>query len=206
MARKLFVENERISYNYENIRPVNPVLLKENMTRAEENNEIRRTLFNNNIDFFYHFTSLKNIETIKELGGLYSWYYLKLHNIDIPMQGGAELSQQLDIRSSVANYVHLSFCESHPMAFRLTQAGEDIVVLKISTEVALLDGTMFSDMNAVDSNATRALGLVGLQNVNFEATKEKYLTSDDPLFKYKQAEVMVKTCVPNKYILNLDDF
>lgn len=189
-------------------RPIIPENPLKNVTslRAREIAEIRDTLEANDIHYFYHFTSLKNIASIKELGGLYSWYYLNQHHINIPLQGGGDLSKQLDMRSEIANYVHLSFCKNHPMSYRLIQDGEDMVVLKISTEVALLDGTMFSDMNAVDKNATRALGMVGLQNVNFEATKEEYLTSDDPLFKYKQAEVMVKTCVPSKYILNLDDF
>ena len=177
-----------------------------NPSRSTEIAEIKKILEANRIRYFYHFTSRKNIELIKEFGGVYSWHYLNSHNIDIPWQGREELSKQIDKRSSDANYVHLSFCENHPMAYRLTQAGEDIVVLKISTEVALLDGTIFTDMNAVDSNATRALGLVGLQNVNFEATKEQYLRSDNPLFKYKQAEVMVKTCVLSRYILNLDEF
>ena len=79
-------------------------------------------------------------------------------------------------------------------------------MLKISTDVALLDGTMFTDMNAVDSQCSCAAGLEGLQKVNIAATKEKYLSSDNPLFKYKQAEILVKTHIPLEYILNIDEF
>ena len=167
---------------------------------------IRKLLYNNKITCFYHFTSRKNIVSICQHGGLYSWHYLKAHQIDIPLQGGGELSQGLDRYKGVADYVHLSFCENHPMAYHLIQEGEDIVVLKISTDVALLDGTMFTDMNAVDSQCSCAAGLEGLQKVNIAATKEKYLSSDNPLFKYKQAEILVKTHIPLEYILNIDEF
>ena len=171
-----------------------------------ENSQICNLLSENAIYYFYHFTSRKNIASIRRNGGLYSWQYLKSHNIYIPVQGGGELSQGLDQYNGLADYVHLSFCKDHPMAYRHIQNGEDIIVLKISTDVATLEGTKFSDMNAVDSRSRCSLGLRGLSQVNFEATKEKYLRNDDPLFKYKQAEILVKTHVPLKYILNIDEF
>lgn len=174
--------------------------------RAEETYQMGNLLRENAIYYFYHFTSRKNLASIRKNGGLYSWQYLKSHNIDIPVQGGGELSQGLDRYNGVADYVHLSFCIDHPMAYRHIQNGEDIIVLKISTDVAMLDGTMFSDMNAVDSRSRCSHGLSGLSQVNFAATKEKYLRNDDPLFKYKQAEILVKTHVPLKYILNIDEF
>lgn len=181
-------------------------LLVENENILSEQDSIKNVLRQNNITFFYHFTSRKNIASIKKYKGLYSWQYLKKHEINIPVQGGGELSQDLDRFNGVADYVHLSFCESHPMAYHHKQAGEDMVVLKISTQVALLDDTKFSNMNAVDSKCQCEQGLKGLKLVNFDATKEKYLTNDDPLFKFKQAEILVKTHVPLEYILNIDEF
>ena len=172
----------------------------------DERVAIRRLLYKNNIPYFYHFTSRKNLASIREHGGLYSWLYLTKHEIPIPVQGGGELSRGLDRYNGIADYVHLSFCESHPMAYHHKQSGEDIVVLKISIEVALVADTKFSDMNAVDSKCRCEQGLQGLKLVNFAATKEKFLTNDNPLFKYKQAEILVKTHVPLEYILNIDEF
>ena len=177
----------------------------------EQQRELENTLIGNilnlhSVKCFYHFTSRKNLASIRNNGGLYSWQYLKNHGIDIPVQGGGELSQGLDRYNGVADYVHLSFCKDHPMAHRHIQNGEDIVVLEISTDAAMLDGTMFSDMNAVDSRAQCAPGLKGLKLVDFVATSKRYVKSDDPLFKYKQAEILVKTHVPLKYILNIDEF
>ena len=180
--------------------------IEEEQQRNPENIYIGNILNLHSVKCFYHFTSRKNLASIRNNGGLYSWQYLKKHNIDIPVQGGGELSQGLDRYNGVADYVHLSFCNDHPMAYRHIQNGEDIVVLEISTDVAMLDGTMFSDMNAVDSRANCAPGLKGLKLVDFVATSKRYVKSDDPLFKYKQAEILVKTHVPLKYILNIDEF
>ena len=190
----------------EGLKDINHLIVEKADVALNDRFIIRKLLYNNRITCFYHFTSRKNIDSICQHGGLYSWHYLKTHQIDIPLQGGGELSQGLDRYKGVADYVHLSFCENHPMAYHLIQEGEDIVVLKISTDVALLDGTMFTDMNAVDSQCNCAVGLDGLQKVNFAATKEKYLSKDDSLFKYKQAEILVKTHVPLEYILNIDEF
>ena len=181
-------------------------LIVEKEDFLNEHAVISQILHKHRITCFYHFTSRKNLESIRKHGGLYSWQYLKKNEIAIPVQGGGELSQGLDLYNGVADYVHLSFCESHPMAYHHKQDGEDIVVLKISTEVALLDDTKFSDMNAVDSKCRCEQGLKGLKLVNFAATKEKFLTNDNPLFKYKQAEILVKTHVPLEYILNIDEF
>lgn len=135
---------------------------------------------------------------------MFSWKYLKAHGIEIPDQGGDDFSEKLDIRYGLQDYVRLSFCESHPMAYRKECEGSDIVILKVSTEVALLKDTLFSDMNATDSMHSHGIHLKDLQKVDFAATKRKYVRRDDADFKFLQAEVMVKTFVPIKYILNID--
>ena len=66
--------------------------------------------------------------------------------------------------------------------------------------MALLKDTQFSDMNAADKRHTHGKELEHLERVNFNATKRHYLRSEDPDFKPHQAEVMVKTFIPLKYI------
>lgn len=173
---------------------------------AREKSQITELLRRYSIGCFYHFTSRKNLASIKKMEGLYSWYYMEQHDIDIPAPGGSDLSRKLDKDKRLADYVRLSFCPSHPMAYRLEQEGEDIVVLEIATDVAVFAETKFSNMNAADSLSYCAKGYAGLKEVDIEATKQQYLTNTDPLFKYMQAEVLVKTHIPAKYILNLDDF
>ena len=91
------------------------------------------------------------------------------------------------------------------MAFRLKQNDYDLVLLKIKVDVASIDTTLFSDMNATDSNHHHGGSLEDLQRVNISATRANYLSSSDPLFKPHQAEVLVKTFVPLKFIVNIDD-
>lgn len=165
---------------------------------------IRNLLLRNGIKCFYHFTDRANIESIRRNGGLYSWHYLKSHGIQIPNQGGTPFSEELDKRYGLQDYVRLSFCKSHPMAYRKMQEGANIVVLKISLDVATFRYTMFSDMNATDSLHSQGGDLVALQKIRFAATQREYVRHDDADFKYLQAEVMVKTFIPLQYIENIN--
>lgn len=90
------------------------------------------------------------------------------------------------------------------MAYRKMQEGANIVVLKISLDVATFRYTMFSDMNATDSLHSQGGDLVALQKIRFAATQREYVRHDDADFKYLQAEVMVKTFIPLQYIENIN--
>ncbi len=165
--------------------------------------DFKRVLDENRVSYLYHFTDNRNIQSIKRHGGLLSWYYCRTHNIPIPYQGGDDVSMELDKKYGLQDYVRLSFCNEHPMKYRLEQSGCAIKVLRIKVDVALLKDTQFSDMNAADKRHTHGKQLENLQMVDFDATKMDYLRNDDPKFKLHQAEVMVKTFIPLKYIENI---
>lgn len=169
----------------------------------EDWQDFKHVLDENGIRFLYHFTDVRNIPSIKRHGGLFSWFYCHTHDITIPCQGGDYGSQELDKKYGLEDYVRLSFCDDHPMAYRLKQSGSNIKILKIKVDVALLKNVQFSDMNAADNRHTHGKTLRHLQMVDFDATKMHYLRSDDPNFKPHQAEVMVKTFIPLKYIVNI---
>lgn len=166
--------------------------------------EIIRILRNNGIQCFYHFTARENLSSIKKYGGLYSWYSMQEDNRNIPCSGGDDWSHQLDMRHGLQDYVRLSFCNDHPMAYRLMQSGTPLVLLKIDIDVATWKDTQFSDINAADNNHRHGGNFSDLNRVNFRAVKRNYVSRDDDDFKPHQAEVMVKTFIPNKFILNLD--
>ena len=63
---------------------------------------------------------------------------------------------------------------------------------------------LFSDINAADSSHRHGGSIEDLKRVNFNAVKRNYVSRDDVDFKLHQAEVMVKTFIPVRYILNLD--
>lgn len=166
--------------------------------------DFQDVLNDNNINYLYHFTDRTNLISIKRRNGLLSWDYCNKHHITIPCQGGDVDSQNLDKKYGLEDYVRLSFCKDHPMAYRLKQSGSDIVVLKISRDVALINNTLYSNMNATDNLHSHGGSIEDLKAVNFEATKMEYVSRDNANFKPHQAEVMVKTFIPKKFILNLD--
>lgn len=169
-----------------------------------DRNAIVKVLQDNGIRCFYHFTARENLSSIKRLGGLYSWFSMQENKRTIPCSGGDDWSHQLDMRHGLQDYVRLSFCDDHPMAYRLKQNGTPLVLLKIDIDVASWKDTQFSDINAADNNHRHGGGLADLNRVNFSAVKRNYVSRDDNDFKPHQAEVMVKTFIPAKYILNLN--
>lgn len=167
--------------------------------------EIKSILSSNGIRCLYHFTDRRNIPSIKRHGGLMSWHYMKSHNITIPCQGGDSDSEELDVKYGLQDYVRLSFCCDHPMAYRLKQSGSNLVLLRMKIDVAWFKNTMFSDINAADKLHTHGGELEDLQRVDFRATQRTFVRKDDEDFKTHQAEVMVKTFVPLEYIINIDN-
>lgn len=168
--------------------------------------QVKEYLESKRVRHFYHFTDKRNLASIKRHGGLYSWSYCESHNITIPYAGGGSTSRSLDSFYGLEDYVRLSFCNNHPMMYRLEQEGYDLVLLKISVDVALLEETLFSDMNATDNNHQCGPTLDDLKNVNLIAVRETYLKSTHKYFKYHQAEVLVKTFIPIDKILNINEF
>ena len=155
---------------------------------------------------FYHFTDRQNLNSIRRYGGLYSWYYCKKNNIVIPNAGGTTLSKDLDVRHGLQDYVRLSFCDDHPMAYRKHKDGADVVLLAIDINVAAFKDTLFSDKNAASNSFLYGEDLDSLKNVNIMATKRHYVSRDEgDIFHQHQAECMVKTFIPIKYIMNINN-
>ena len=166
---------------------------------------VKRILQTNNIRYFYHFTDIRNLDSIRQCGGLMSWKECENNNIKIPNAGGDGFSRQLDEKYNLQDYVRLSFCEDHPMSYKHQRAGCQMVLLRIKTDVAYWKDTLFSDMNATDKNHSHGGGVDDLKKIKFQAVKKTYVRKDDDEFKYHQAEVLVKTYIPLDFIVNIDD-
>lgn len=164
---------------------------------------IKQLLASNGISYLYHFTPRVNLQSIRNHGGLYSWKYCEKHNLTIPAPGGDTKSRALDQLHGLEDYVRLSFCDDHPMAYRLRN--NDLILLMIKVDVAWLKGTQYSDINAAAMNHHHGPGLRDLQRIDFQAVKRHYVSKNDDDFGAHQAEVLVKTHIPSKYIVNLDN-
>lgn len=191
--------------NILNISKLTQILRSLPITYKNDAYYIGQLLKNNQIDCFYHFTDVRNVPLIKDMGGLCSWYFLRNSGVNIPFQGSDEDSMKYDRKYGLEDYVRLSFCTSHPMEHRLRTQGANLVVLRISSEVAKFSETLFSDINAADSNHSHGGQLEDLLKVNIGATKTGIVSRDDIYFKLRQAEVMVKTFIPSDMILNFND-
>ena len=174
-------------------------------TKKKDAEPIARKLSENGIRFFYHFTDRRNLDSIKKHRGLFSWKYCDTHGITIPFPGGNSDSRRNDMRHNLQDYVRLSFCEDHPMSWRLQQSGYDLVLLKIKADVALAEGTMFSDINAAASAHHHGGNLADFNRVDLPATQARRVRSNSPIFHKHQAEILVKTFLPIEYIVNIDN-
>ena len=166
---------------------------------------IAKLLKDNRIECFYHLTDVRNIPLIKDIGGLCSWDFLYKNKVKIPFQGGDEDSMKYDKKHGLEDYVRLSFCKKQPMEYRLQQMGANLVILRISVEVAKFANTFFYNMNEAYSPHSNIEQLSGLLKENIEATKTSIFVRDDNNIKLKQLEVMVKTFIPSDLILNFND-
>lgn len=171
----------------------------------ENSTQIIEYLKENEIKYFYHFTDITNLSLIKESGGLYSRRYCEVNGIAIPRAGGNDLSYELDKRCCLDDYVHLSFCESHPMAYKLYLEGATLVLLRINIEVATFLETKFSNMNTTDQFVKCGNTIADLKRVNISATQRYSVNRKDKDYSEHQAECLIKTFLPIEYIENINN-
>jgi|GEM_PF-520680 len=177
--------------------------------------DFQKVLQENGITAFYHFTDQSNLKSIKENGGLFSWFYCDLNNIVIPMPGGSMGSRQNDTTNGKKDFVRVAFNKEHPMLFIAEKDGRisNAIWLDIDIEVAYFENTEFSDKNAAAFSSYKPkIGkeVSDLENVRFDILKKAqrvkhYKLSDDEK-PFNQAEVLVKTWIPLEHITNINDF
>lgn len=176
--------------------------------------EYEKILKDNGIVGFYHFTDRSNLTSIRENGGLFSWYYCDQNNIKIPMPGGSINSRQNDATNGKKDFVRVAINKKHPMLY-IAHVKEHRILspvwLDIDIEVAYFEHTEFSDKNAAAFAAyTPKIGkdVSHLMNIRFDILKKAQHVEHFGLEKseqpYNQAEVLVKTWIPLEYIKNID--
>lgn len=153
---------------------------------------------------FYHFTDRSNLKSIIENGGLYSWYALKEQSIESKM-GGNFLSHDLDSRKGLHDYVRLSITTDHPMMNRLEKSGYDLVLLQIHPIVTLLEGTLFSNINATDRNCKVGGDVANLISLVKHVSWKPFIMVNSFYFKLNQGEVLIPHFLPIRYIMNIYD-
>lgn len=173
--------------------------------KKEDSDKILDYLKDHQITRFYHFTEKANLANIKRYGGIFSQRQCLEHAIPLKAKGIMLHLREEDAKQYLDDYARVSFCKYHPLIKERIK-NEPLVLLEISTEVATLKDTLFSDMDAALIEHHNGGNLEYLKMVDMELVKKSGVSFDpsNPDYKYIQAEVMVKNYIPKKYILNLD--
>jgi hypothetical protein len=157
-----------------------------------------------NIDKFYHFTDKRNLQSIIDNGGLYTWNGLKNKNINGYITSD-DISHSLDKRKGLENYVRLSFVDYHPMSsYVKDKRNIQLIWLEVDRCVSTFEDTLYSDMNATDNNVTISGEFSFLKKLNFSIFKEDYRLLSLYEKKQYQSEILVKDFLPLEYITNLE--
>lgn len=164
-------------------------------------------LEDNNIINLYHFSSRKNLKSIKS-NGLCSFNELEKLGLSIEY-GSSESSRQIDASKNLSDYVHLSFERRNPMLFIALGEGRlnDYLIFEIAPEVIFLKDSKYSNINAASKDAIISSDINFFLNLpfnNFHNKDYNLLSNKDK--KHYQAEVLVKNIIQTNLILNIDKY
>lgn len=201
--RSYFKEQKRIST------PDDPpyYLIKDNVTPIlkQDSNDIVKHLKDSGVECFYHFTETDKIDSIIKHGGLLSYKRCLDEGIVLPLREDMALSRDADAKLGLEDYARVSFSKHLPKIDIRKREGADLVMLRISLDVALFEETLFTDIEATHPQMRYGKTLGDLKNVNTRiALCDGFLTNEQE-FLQQQAEVLIKGIIPLKYILNIDN-
>jgi hypothetical protein len=154
--------------------------------------------------YLYHFTDASNLQTIREMGSLFSSAMLRRRGIKDFRPGGNQWSLNADAKSGMDRYVHLCFIDRHPMVHVAKQEGrlERVVYLRVDPGVLRLDGVRYS---AGVSNKT-GIEVCDMRDakIDLEVLYERMNWSDPGVYARRRAaekcEILVPDHVPMKYL------
>ena len=200
--RTYFKNEQKIAL--ENNEPIS-YLQKDNFSPAYKSNkeEIRQYLQANGIQYLYHFTEKEKIQSIIKYGGLFSYKRAFDESIAMPVREDMALTRDIDARMGLEDYVRTSFCPRLPKIKERQAEGAELVLLKIDLDVALFDETLYTDIEATQSNMKHGGDFDDLKKVNLKATQKDISRPEDDDYWQRQAEVLIKGFIPLKYILNV---
>lgn len=157
----------------------------------------------------YHFTDRRNLESIRDQGGLHPLSDLKKRDVKIPAPGGNQWSRDADELKGMGRYVHLCFRSNHPMEYLARQDGRigDSIFLEIHPSVMQFPSVMFTPdvSNKADVEAVPIIQATEL--IDFEVLYSRTDWSDQAIQqRLKQAEkyeVLVPCHIPLTHIRNI---
>jgi hypothetical protein len=160
-----------------------------------------------NITKLYHFTDPENLPSIRQHGGLLSWYYCEQHNIRIPRPDESPTSWILDQEKGLQNFVRVSFVSDHPMMVAAERDGRLVrpVVLEIEPEVVYLLNSRYANQNAARNSVLTSNSFEYFSSIHFPLFNRRYYEISPEERNFYQAEVLVLEKIPIESILNINN-
>lgn len=162
-------------------------------------------LRDNGIAYFYHFTSKKNIKSIKQHGGLIARAYHSKLGISVCDEVPQEKRQKQIAHIDFSEYISLSLCKEHYLAKEMFDSGVDVYVLKIKTDVVRYYNTQFADRDTSGERYRMGSNYSDVDYINFDAINDDNLEEDDINYVKRFAEVLVDSFIPLDMIENIDN-
>lgn len=163
----------------------------------------------NQIPRLYHFTDRRNLDLIRQLGGLHPMADLLKRGVAVPAPGGNQWSRDADGLKGLERYVHLCFRSNHPMEHRARQDGRiaDSIFLEIHPSVMQFEGVRFtadvSNKSGVESvPIAEAAAIIDFQ-VLYTRTDWTDPAIQARLQQVEKYEVLVPCCIPLTLIRNI---
>lgn len=138
----------------------------------EDRIRIREYLRENGLKWFYHFTERDKLSSIKREGGLLSYRQCLIRGIIMPTTNDMSKSRDIDAAFNLEDYVRVSFCRYLPKIEERKKEDKDLVLLRISAEVAELYDTLFTDMEATQLDHKHGPAFEDLLKVDIKATQK----------------------------------
>ena len=156
----------------------------------------------------YHFTDVRNLDSIRKCGGLYPYAELIRMKVKIPAPGGNQWSWDADASKGMGRYVHLCFLSNHPMEYTAKKDGRisETIFLDIDPAVLKLAGVMFSP--GVSNKSDVDSVLISKAEIDYDVLYTYMDWRSDPAIYERRkhaekCEVLVPGFIPLKMIRNM---
>lgn len=146
-----------------------------------------------NIPTLYHFTDRRNLDLIRERGGLMPLADLEAASLAIPAPGSDDDSRRVDRERKLHQYVHLCFKSNHPMEYVARTQGRigDTIFLQVHPSVLQWSGVRFCP------------GMANTNNIKFYSIDEaRGMIDYEALYSYtdwRDPDVQQRLQVVEKY-------
>lgn len=176
------------------------------LAQEERSMSLEGKLKRYSVSHFFHFTDKRNIQSIRDNGGLYSLKQLSEKGISVPAPGGNQLSQDLARHHKIDDYISLCFRPTHPMEFAAKDKGhiKETVFIPIKAAILDLEGTCFCN-GVSNRNGAEIIPIDEAEDkIDFEVLYTKTDWSDTAiqarLQEAEKCEILIPKFIPTRFL------